>query len=58
MLYQQTTAKLSSLLANGSTDKKTIYKLAINAQRLRIIPSFDNGICEYSQLSIINRMRW
>lgn len=29
--------KLSSLLANGSTDKKTIYKLAVNAQRLRII---------------------
>lgn len=44
VLYQQTTAKLSSLLANGSTDKKTIYKLAVNAQRLRIIPSFDNGI--------------
>ncbi|MDY4280528.1 MAG: L,D-transpeptidase family protein [[Pasteurella] mairii] len=44
VLYQQTTAKLSSLLASGSTDKKTIYKLAVNAQRLRIIPSFDNGI--------------
>ncbi|MFU2113896.1 L,D-transpeptidase family protein [[Pasteurella] aerogenes] len=43
-LYKQTVAKLSSLIASGKGDKDMIHKLAINAQRLRVIPSFENGI--------------
>ncbi len=44
-LYQETLQRISSDLA---TDKKQssaeLYKLALNAQRLRIIPSFENGL--------------
>ncbi|WP_386693238.1 hypothetical protein O1Q79_00968 [Lonepinella sp. MS14434] len=44
-LYQETLQQISSDLANGYKKSHTeLYKLALNAQRLRIIPSFDNGI--------------
>ncbi|WP_439256672.1 L,D-transpeptidase family protein [Lonepinella sp. BR2271] len=44
-LYRETLQRISSNLATGNTKSNTeLYKLALNAQRLRIIPSFDNGI--------------
>lgn len=36
--------KLKTAEADVSTGSDTFYKLALNAQRLRIIPSFSNGI--------------
>ena len=46
-LFKQTLAKVVNLILNGKLDKNGInelHRLAINAQRLRILPEFDNGI--------------
>ncbi|MGC6394670.1 Murein L,D-transpeptidase YcbB/YkuD [Pasteurella multocida] len=46
-LYRQTIAQLPSLFnAEGMDNDKLaqLYKIAINAQRLRVIPAFDNGL--------------
>ncbi|MGQ0286301.1 L,D-transpeptidase family protein [Pasteurellaceae bacterium 22721_9_1] len=43
-LYRQTLAHIATNLASDKKNQAGLYKLAINAQRLRIIPSFDNGI--------------
>ncbi|WP_439241116.1 L,D-transpeptidase family protein [Lonepinella sp. BR2474] len=44
-LYQETLQRIASNLATGKVKSNAeLYKLALNAQRLRIIPSFDNGI--------------
>lgn len=45
-LYQQTFAALPTLLANvkNKEDLAQFYKMAINVQRLRVIPAFDNGL--------------
>lgn len=45
--YQQTIDALLPLIAESKLDKKAVnklYTLAINAQRLRVIPDFSNGI--------------
>lgn len=43
-LYRQTLHQLEALIASGKNESRQIYKLAINVQRLRIIPEFINGI--------------
>ncbi|MFZ7186351.1 L,D-transpeptidase family protein [Avibacterium avium] len=43
-LYRQTLHQLEALIVSGNADRKQIYKLAINTQRLRILPEFTNGI--------------
>ncbi|MDH2926819.1 L,D-transpeptidase family protein [Lonepinella koalarum] len=45
-LYQETLQYISNSLAMTDKEKSStiLYKLALNAQRLRIIPSFENGI--------------
>ncbi|MCK3657462.1 L,D-transpeptidase [Pasteurellaceae bacterium Pebbles2] len=44
-LYRQTIDKVAANLAAGKKKSSAeIYKLAVNAQRLRIIPNFNNGI--------------
>lgn len=56
-IYQETAQRVLSMSASGNAKKATkaagtsatttndtFYKLALNAQRLRIIPSFNNGI--------------
>ncbi|EIJ68797.1 L,D-transpeptidase family protein [Pasteurella bettyae] len=45
-LYRQTIDKLVSLVSTNkaSLGTENLYKLAINVQRLRIIPNFNNGI--------------
>ncbi|WP_032092962.1 L,D-transpeptidase family protein [Necropsobacter rosorum] len=43
-LYKQTVNKLAMLVGSEGNNIADVYKLAINAQRLRVIPSFDNGI--------------
>lgn len=43
-IYLQTIDKLASSLASNKKGGVDLYKLAINAQRLRVIPSFNNGI--------------
>ncbi|MBN6069648.1 L,D-transpeptidase family protein [Aggregatibacter actinomycetemcomitans] len=46
-LFKQTLAKVENLILNGKLDKNGInelHRFAINAQRLRILPEFDNGI--------------
>lgn len=47
LLHEQTIQQLEKLISTEQINKATlnqIYKLAINAQRLRIIPAFNNGI--------------
>ncbi|MGC6405657.1 L,D-transpeptidase family protein [Bisgaard Taxon 45] len=46
-LYHQTIALLPSLFNTENMDHEKqaqLYKIAINAQRLRVIPAFDNGL--------------
>lgn len=45
-LYQDTTQRVLSIVGSKQNGEATgsFYKLALNAQRLRIIPSFNNGI--------------
>lgn len=43
-LYRQTLYQLEALASLGDIDRKQFYKLAINLQRLRILPEFNNGI--------------
>lgn len=44
-LYRQSLEKLAAELKQNDPNKiKDLYKLAINAQRLLVIPNFDNGI--------------
>ncbi|MFU2058881.1 L,D-transpeptidase family protein [Avibacterium volantium] len=43
-LYRQTLYQLEALISSGKMDRNQIYKLAINTQRLRILPEFTNGL--------------
>ncbi|MCW9718110.1 L,D-transpeptidase family protein [Avibacterium sp. 21-599] len=43
-LYRQTLYQLEALISSGKIDPNQRYKLAINTQRLRILPEFYNGI--------------
>lgn len=43
-LYRQTLYQLEAIVAAKKLDINQIYKLAINSQRLRILPNFYNGI--------------
>ena len=42
--YSETLAKLSNDITHSQKNVSELYKLAINLQRLRVIPNFDNGI--------------
>ena len=45
-LFQQTLDRVKALIAKGVEKNKTteLHRFAINAQRLRILPAFENGI--------------
>lgn len=43
-LYIQTLNRLAESLKQGGSNNTTLVKLAINAQRLRVIPDFHNGL--------------
>lgn len=43
-LYKQTLYQLEALIASGKADRTQVYKLAVNVQRLKILPKFDDGI--------------
>lgn len=43
-LYRQTVDSIATSLKQGGNSHSTLAKLAINAQRLRVIPNFNNGL--------------
>jgi len=60
-LFKQTLGKVKELIVKGVDKNKIteLHRLAINAQRLRILPVFQNRYFrEYSKLSINLLPRW